>query len=132
MTTQSKDFLVSLTLVLSHRLGSRGSRYEHATGCASDGCSGYPAASGRVVAKVHLPLSCGPPYSSASGMAVCSLALLSDAHLVFELKLQRKKKSFTGGEKNVINIPHGFMAKVKLNGNPADSCSNLNAISVHK
>lgn len=89
MTTQSKDFLVSLTLILSHRFRNRGSPYEHATGCASDGCSGYPAALGHVVAKVHLPLSCGRPYSSASGTAVCSLALLSNAHLVFELKLQR-------------------------------------------
>lgn len=82
--------LVSLMLFLSYRYrGNRGSEYKHATGCASDACLGCLAASGHGVAKVHLPLSCGPPYSSASGMVVCSLALLWGAHLVFELKVHK-------------------------------------------
>lgn len=69
---------------VSQGLGTEATN-EHATDCASDECLVCLVASGHGVAKVHLPLFCGRLYSSASGMEVCSLALLLGAHLVFEL-----------------------------------------------
>lgn len=83
-TTAAKwKLLVSLVLFLFHRRkGSRGSRNRHATGCAPGECSVCLAASGHGFATERQPWSCAPPCSSASGLAACFLALLSDARLV--------------------------------------------------
>lgn len=91
-TTAAKwKLLVSLVLFLFHRRkGSRGSRNKHATGCVPGEYLACLAASGHGFARVRQPWSCGPPCSSASGLAACFLALLSDARLVFWLREQKQ------------------------------------------